>query len=333
MIVRRTDAPSYALLLGQGRSGTNHLLTLLDQSPRTHCRNEPDQVEGAALGRFRGARFFLDDGGRALLEREWDDAVAEAARCMGPRDHVAPDGKDWLSALGRRAGFPWLRLRYLVAPRLGRAGKPMDGRELRFPTWMARRGALEEALHVFKLNAASGLAEFVLERRPEARAVHIVRHPGGFAKSWLKRWVRGEGHQERGRGNQDELRDEERLRELARRDERWARLMGDIERMSALEAELWWWRYCNERIHELGSENPAYRLVVFEDLAARPVDLVREVYAFCDLPLDAVVEARVRALSRPSEGIAQAWRTDLDPEQRGTVERVLDGSPMAAWWT
>ena len=332
MIVRRTNALQYALLVGQGRSGTNYLLELLDQSPATHCRNEPDQLEGAALGRFRRARFFLDEPERDLLEREWDDAVAEAASSMGPRDHVVPGAKDWLYALGRRPGFFWLRMRYLLSHRFGGSGKPMDGREIRFPAWMAKRAELEGAFHVFKLNAASGLAEFVLARRPEARTLHIVRHPGGFAKSWWKRWVLGEGHQQRGAAGKDELQDADRLRALASRDPEWARLMGDVESMSALEAELWWWRYCNERVHELGRGSDAYRLVVFEELTAHPVEVARGVYEFCGIPYGREVETRVGALSRGSRGIAHAWREDLEPEARETVERVLDGSPMAGWW-
>ena len=52
---------AYALLLGQGRSGTNYLLHLLNQSPLTHCRNEPDEVEDSALRRLSPYRFFVDD--------------------------------------------------------------------------------------------------------------------------------------------------------------------------------------------------------------------------------------------------------------------------------
>ena len=41
---------AYALITGQGRSGTNWLLELFDASSKTFCRNEPDRLEGSPLG-------------------------------------------------------------------------------------------------------------------------------------------------------------------------------------------------------------------------------------------------------------------------------------------
>ena len=55
------DPLAYALLIGQGRSGTNYLLSLLDQSAATHCRNEPDQLDSSALSRLAEFRFFVGD--------------------------------------------------------------------------------------------------------------------------------------------------------------------------------------------------------------------------------------------------------------------------------
>ena len=39
----------YVLIAGQGRSGTNWLLQILDLSSQTHCRNEPNDCIGSAL--------------------------------------------------------------------------------------------------------------------------------------------------------------------------------------------------------------------------------------------------------------------------------------------
>src|SRR5262245_19597469 len=204
----------YALLIGQGRSGTNYLLSLLDQSAATHCRNEPDQLDSSALAGLVDFRFFVDDERR--LSELYEPAVRQAARCVGPRDHMADVEKDWLRRGRRRAGYFWLRQRYRAVERLLRRRKPMDGKELVFPGWMVDPDALARSFHVFKLNAAIGVGTWALGARPAARVLHIVRHPGGFAKSWLKRWVRGEGGMDRGQGNADRLRDEDRLREAAR---------------------------------------------------------------------------------------------------------------------
>jgi hypothetical protein len=329
--VDSASAPRHALLVGQGRSGTNFLLELLDQSPATHCRNEPDQLDQSALARLTPFRFFVDDPAR--LAQLFDAAVERAAACVGPRDHTPEVEKDWLRRGARGAGYFYLRQRYRVVERLVRRQKPMDGRELPFPRWMADRARLARSFHVFKLNAAVGVGAWALREHLATRVLHIVRHPGGFAKSWWKRWVHGEGGMDRGRGTADVLRDEERLRELARRDPAWARLLGDVDRIERAEGELWWWRYVNEALHAAGRERASYRLVLYEDLARDPVGTSRAAYAFLGLDWDEAIERRVRAIGHGAEDIAHAWKAELDPALIAIVEKVLDGSPLAGWWS
>jgi len=318
------------LLIGQGRSGTNFLLSLLDRSPESHCRNEPDQLDRSALSRLAEFRFFVEDPAR--LGPAFDQAILEAARCIGPRDHMAEVPKDWLRGALRGLGYGYLRNRYRFVERVIRRRKPMDGRELRFPRWMIDPASLERAFHVFKLNAAVGLGSWALAERPGTRVLHIVRHPGGFAKSWLKRWVRGEGGMDRGQGTQAPLRDEERLREVAHRDPAWARRLGDIDGMSRAEGELWWWRYVNEALYEAGRSSPAYRRVLYEDLAHEPLRVTREVYEFCGLTWNEAIGAGVASIARGSERIASAWKDELEPQMVQLVEKVLDDGPMASWW-
>ncbi len=319
----------YALLLGQGRSGTNFLLALLNQSARTHCRNEPDQGDDSALAALRPFRFFVDD--EDVLEGLWDEAVHEAGLTFGPRDHVVPRSKDWLFAGARRPGFFYLRQRMLARARLDRI-KAMDVGEVRFPVWMTSSGRLERSFHVFKLNAAVGLARWMFANRPSGKAIHIVRHPGGFVKSWLARWVRGETHQERGAGDKDLLQDEERLKALAQRDSMWSKRMGDIDGMERVEAELWWWRYVNEAIHDGGLGLANYKRLLFEELAEDPLRTTEDVYAFCGLPWTDDVAAEVGRIASGSKKIARAWKDELEPSVVDVIERVLGDSPMRSWW-
>lgn len=321
---------AYLFLIGQGRSGTNFLLSLLDQSPATHCRNEPDQLDSSALARLSEFRFFVDD--EARLRALFEPALRQAARCVGPRDHMADVEKTWLRPGRRRAGYFLLRQRYRAVERLIHRRKPMDGKERLFPGWMVDAAELERSQHVFKLNAAVGLGAWALRARPEARVLHIVRHPGGFAKSWLKRWVRGEGGMDRGKGTADRLDEKERLREVARRDPRWSALFGDIDALGQAEGELWWWRYVNEALYDAGRGHSRYLRVLYEDLAHDPEAVSRHVYQAAGLAWDEVIAARVRSIATGAERIARAWKDELAPELVTLVEKVLDGSPMEAWW-
>jgi len=320
---------AYALLLGQGRSGTNYLLHLLNQSPLTHCRNEPDEVEDSALRRLTPYRFFVDEPEE--LEAVYDDAIRGAALTLGPRDHIVQYRKKWLFPGSARPGFFYLRNRYRLA-HVFRKGIAMNGREIRFPRWMTTAARLGEAFHVFKLNAAVGLASWVFENRPEAKAIHIVRHPGGFTKSWLARWVEGAWNRAPDVKARNERLARERLLELARHDEAWAKRLGDVERMDFVEVELWWWRYCGERTWEAGNGRPGYRCVIFEELAHDPAAIARDVYELCGLPWDDWLAERITAISSRSSKIASAWKDELDDDVVHTIERVLQDSVMSSWW-
>ena len=330
MDARAREPLEYALLIGQGRSGTNFLLSLLDQSPATHCRNEPDQLDRSAMSRFGEFRFFVRDAAR--LEAQFDDAVRETAHSVGPRDHMADVDKDWIVRGRRRPGYFYLRQRYRFVERLLRRRLPMDGRELWLPRWMVDHARLAKSFHVFKLNAAPGVGAWALGARPGARVIQIVRHPGGFAKSWLKRWVRGEGGMGRGQGNADALRDEDRLREVARLDPAWARILGDVGAIGRAEGELLWWRYVNETLNRAGHGAPNYHLVLYEDLARDPLRVGRDVFGFCGLPWNDDVARRIGSIAGGAEKIARAWKDELEPELVALVEKVLHGSSMEHWW-
>ena len=331
MVSRAGLAPlDYALLVGQGRSGTNFLLGLFDQSPLTHCRNEPDQLYRSSLSALTEFRFFVDDESR--LEGVFDDAIREAARCIGPRDRVAGHAKTWIKPHTSRAGFFLLRQRYRAVERLLHRRRPMDGREIRFPRWMIDALRLERSFHVFKLNAAVGVGAWALRHRPEMRMIQIVRHPGGFVKSWLERWVNGERRHDRGTGAPDRRRDGDRLRELVRRHPAWGPLIGDVGALGRTESELWWWRYVNETLWRAGRGRPGYKLVLYEDLAARPIEVTRELFEFCGLHWDDELSARAGRLAQGADRIARAWKDELEPANVALVERVLEDSPMEGWW-
>jgi hypothetical protein len=127
--------------------------------------------------------------------------------------------------------------------------------------------------------------------------------------------------------------DEDRLREVARLDSYWARLLGDVDAMSRAEGELWWWRYVNDTLFEAGQGCPAYHRTLYEDLARDPVAVTRGAYAFARIEWDADTEARVRSIASGAERIARAWKDELEPALVELVEKVLETSPMATWWS
>ena len=75
----------YVLITGQGRSGTNWLLEILDQSRQTHCRNEPNGCAGSALSALPLGQMSCPEQ-EAKLESAWDAAIIRASsRSFGDR--------------------------------------------------------------------------------------------------------------------------------------------------------------------------------------------------------------------------------------------------------
>ena len=334
--IRETDAtmnssiaPStaqfdYVMIVGHGRSGTNWLLDVLDTSPLTHVRNEPNEIEGAPLTSL--ASPWVKRPSQPDLDARWDAAARWAADHIGNRDHHALVPKRYYHAWSTALHLP----RAMVRPRIRNAASMLSpslrAGEWPLPWWAGSQRRMCEALPVLKFTQVPGWACWVLENRPNTRVLHIVRHPGGFLNSWRNRYL--------AKHETDQVTHEnrERLRLIAAEDSGWAKRFGDIDTIALDESELWFWRYAAEVIHETGSSMPNYLFVHYEQMTADPLAWAQRVFEFCDLPWDAAIAARVTGTTGESKAIANAWRDRLSPEDIALIERILDHSPMNTWW-
>jgi hypothetical protein len=316
--------PDYILIVGQGRSGTNWLLDLLDLSPYTHCRNEADKLKNSPFVQLPSPvvqQPFDENFGQ-----QWDQAIAITASRLGERDRIGTHPKLYIYEPVRRLGGAAIldkpKLRQVlsgVIPSLGQA-------EWQVPWWFANPTALQKAALVLKLNRVPGWAEWVLRNRSKALVLHIVRHPGGFLNSAVKRYISYQDQVVVKRDN------DERLRQIIKSDPQWAERFGDIEAMSIDELELWYWCYANEVIYLAGHERPNYVHLIYEDLVASPMQFMKTIYEKCNLPWTTEIEKEISKSASRSQSIATAWHKKLQPEQVELVRRVLNGSFMAQWW-
>lgn len=317
------EAPPYAIVAGgRGRSGTNWLLSLLDQSPQTFCRKYPHRCRASPMAAIEPSLSPIAPDEPAI-ESRWDEAVRWTARRMGRFDHPIHAPKRFIHPIARDIGLPRLISRPRARRMLGLLVPALRQDEWPLPPFLGNRSELHEALPVLKVGRA---APFVLRNRPEAAVFHVVRHPGGFLNSWMKRYLNRHDPAEIAEANRL------RLHQVAEHHPEWARRLPPIDRMPVTESELWYWRFVNERIWSLGQGSPGYHQVVYEHLAQDPVPLMRNAYQRCGLRWTAAVERRIRSLCAESRDVAERWKQQLSREQIELVERVLDGSPMQQWW-
>jgi len=318
--------PDYVLIVGQGRSGTNWLLDLLDLSPYTHCRNEPNELDASPL--FQLPSPFVQHPLGDSFPQEWEQAVESTSLRMGDRDRIAIHPKSHIYEPVRRLGGALVlgkrrvrRLLSAVFPSLGQS-------EWSIPWWFANPNALKQATTILKLNSTPAWAEWVLLNRPAVIVIHIVRHPGGFLNSWEKRCVAGLGLDPVNVKKDND----ERLRKIAQSDPQWAEILEDIDAMSIEESELWYWRYVNETIYLAGHERPNYIQLIYEDLVANPLQVMKRIYEKCNLPWTTEIEQEISNSASQSQSIATAWPKKLKSKQVELVRRILKSSFMAQWW-
>jgi len=313
--VRRHD---YALIVGQGRSGTNWLLELLDRSPETFCRSEPYGAVESPFNQLSMHRWIVR-ADQSELEEHWDETIRWTRTHMGLRDRVVHVRKDHLHEASRRLGL----YRCVRGPRLraalSRVMPGLRGGEWEMPWWLGSNERLARALAVVKLVAPPGWASFVLRQRPEIPVLHIVRHPGGFLNSWSNRYLSSRDPDAVLAANLA------RLRDVVAEEPAWAGRFGDIAAMSAEESELWYWHYANDVVFRAGNSQSAYFRIVYEELVQDPVRVMRSVYEHCDLEWTNSIETAVRGTTSTAD-LAFGWRARLDPEQLRLTERFAEAA-------
>lgn len=320
-----SDEPSlnYALVAGHGRSGTNWLLELLDRAATTHCRNEPNEIPGNAFEALPSPLVTLADP--SAVEPKWSDAVAEAAAQMGDRDRAPAVSKSHLASWVKGFGLVEKLSRPRARRRLALLRPAWRGAEWPMP------GLKGVPLTVLKCDQVPGWARFVLEHdSARGRVVQIVRHPGGFLRSWRQHYLAEGDVAEVRRANVA------RLKQVAGVDPAFAAVMGDPASHDLDESELWYWRYSVELIEAAGQAllpaQNAYRRILFEELALDPLGGTREVYGWLDLDWTPDIEESVAALSKGSLTIARRAIEGLSAAERDTIDRILSGSVMEHWW-
>ncbi|HEY9888752.1 MAG TPA: sulfotransferase [Candidatus Obscuribacterales bacterium] len=333
----QTPSGNYAIITGNGRSGSNWLLTMLDTSRLTHCRNEPHGVRTSPYRQLPNPP--VDDKYAAAMLRQWDAFADWTANRMGLHDHRIIHPKDHVHRWSQVTGLAHLSAR----PRVQRALAPfipaLQRGEWQMPFWIGNQAKLSQALAIFKLiDMKAWAVEWLLQNRPDIPVIHIVRHPGGFLNSGMSRFFSTLSPQEQA---EERLLYQTYLKWGVMVYPEWAMTLGDIEAMNLAEAVAWFWRFNNEMVFRLGQHAPNYLPIIYEELVQEPFNYAQTVFKHCQLPWTPDVEARIRQglgisvwgkLEKAPTSVADSWKRKLSPELQALAQAVLSSSVMADWW-
>lgn len=325
----------YGLVLGQGRSGTNWMVDTLDASPKTFCRNEPNEASDAAMHRL--PNHWLVGSHSEELEALWDEVAYETARRMGERDHRINHPKTYVYPWAQRIGLAQASARPKIRAVVSKARRSWAGGEWPMPRWVGPGPDSDlDTVAIFKLVQTYNWAAWVLEHRPDVPVVHVVRHPCGRHDSFLRRFIEDGDPEPTRRAKVAQL------TELVAADPEWAERIGDPTNLDLAEAETWFGVYQSETIEAVGESNPNYLRIVYEHMVADPLAAAAAVFGLLGLELSHDIRVRIEADSQTSvfgsvatEASSQTdgWRGRLDADVAARIEAILATSEIAAWWS
>ena len=336
-LVNKQSLPTYGLIVGDGRSGSNWLLNILNASPVTFCRNEPQDIPQssyAALNDFEILRHDWQKFGTL-----WDAFVASTASRMGERDLRIDSGKEYVHPFAVKTGLSQVLARPKLR-RFVRAFVPVyRSGEWPLPRWMGSRQRLEAAYVLFKINGMRAwMVRRICEIRPDVPVLHIVRHPGGQLNSGMNRFFLKLNAATQA---QERQLYQAVIKEVVADMPELDGIVPELQRLDLAQTVAWFWRINNEAIYRIGQTARRYKIVVYEELAAEPRQHIRDIYTFLELPFGPDVEKRALASVGKSAShdwtgspapVIGAWKRQLSPAHKALVADVLNECPLANYW-
>jgi len=301
----------YAVIVGHGRSGTNWLHELFNNSEETYCRNEPHELLDSPISELNDDRVTIRADDSKLISR-WDELIDIISNRMSDIDPWILEKKKYFK-LGKAL---YIALRSNKLRKLLSFGfKSLKKDEWDLPTQSVKQSEWNKAYRIFKFVQSPGWAVFLLKNRAHIAVFHIVRHPGGFLNSWKNRYLSAEEEQQ---VHADNI---QRLKTVSEESTRWADVFGDINNMDLNESELWYWYYANQVIYEEGRGKAAYTLIQYEELTKHTVNVLDRLYRAIGLVITADVKNKVLASSQNSENISSSWQKKLSVSEISLCER------------
>jgi len=310
------------LVFGMPRSGTTWIGKLFDSHPDTLYRHEPDSVRRLSMPLFpekEDAPRYRDE-----LERFVASLPSlRSAKVVG-KQPLFP--KSYQSG----AGLSVYRASVAIAKVLSRIHRNIPC----FYRPAAERS--ERARLVWKSIESSGRLGVCVEALSHVRAIHVVRHPGGYVASKLR------GEAAHRFDNPIPGAESTWLLEalVAMAVGKAHGLKSDsLKQFTSAEQMAWCWVLIQEKILADIAGSDRVLTVRYEDVCAEPVAVTQRMFEFADLDWQPQTEAFIRASTQAvnadyysvfknPQASAERWRSELAPEVIERIQRILRSSSL-----
>lgn len=314
------------LVFGMPRSGTTWIGKLFDSHPDTLYRHEPDSVRRLSLPLYPETQVAPQ------YREELEQFVASLPRLRSPKvvgkQPLFP--KSYQSAVALCA--------YRVSVTFAKATSRVQRNVPCFYRPTAERS--EQVRLVWKSIESPGRLGVCMESLPDARAIHLMRHPCGYVASVL----RGEAGR-RFDGLTPSAEDLWLLKMLLATSAGKTRglSLDDVERLTPEERLAWRWVLTQEKILADVARCGRVLTLRYEDVCAEPLVMTRQMFEFTGLDWQSQTEDFIRASTQPtnqtmdtdyysvfkrSQASAGRWREELAPQVIERILRIFRTSPL-----
>lgn len=307
--------PPIILLFGMPRSGTTWIGKIFDSHPATLYRHEPD-----SWGLLNGVPLLADPE-QAAAYRSIIELFAASLPTMRQTKVSASMpifSKHYYSPLT-------FQLR-----RLGVVGAKLASRlfgECPAPDFVGAR-SLAQTNVVWKSIESAGRLGIIARILDNSRGFLLLRHPCGYAASVL----RGES-QKRFTGGTPTSEDYDMFAMLleTRQAKKHGLTLDSLKALTPIERLAWRWALFNEKALEDIENLPRCMAVRYEDVCERPLETVKQMFAFAGLPWDMQTEQFIGSSTsqqndayysvfKDPRKAANRWRESLTAED---IARVM----------
>jgi len=310
-------------VVGGGRSGTTFLGKLLDSHPEVLYRHEPDSVLVNTEIPFvphRDEMQRFEASARAYLETLCHVSATKVSGQAPFFDKVYRSGTQ--------------KKCFLTGLYLAKAVERLAGPLMRRPLPVAdfiRGGMDDRIVHVIKSVDSPWRTVLFSNAMPNARFIHIVRHPCAVVNSRLR------GIESKLMGSKTYL----KPAFSAGMADGYPFTLEEMEARSFEEKTAFLWMICNQWIHDSMAGRPGYFMVCYEDLCRELEATTRRLFDFAGLSWNAQTEAFIHALQstdardvgyfnvmRAPLASLDKWRSQLSGEQIERIERLVSLSEL-----
>jgi len=314
------------LVFGMPRSGTTWIGKLFDSHPDTLYRHEPDSVRRLSFPLYPEIETAPEY--REELERFVASLPQMRSAKVVGKQPLFP--KSYQSATG------------LYAYRMGVSVAKVASRVNRnFPCLCRPTAAGREQMRVvWKSIESPGRLGVCVAVLPDARAIHLMRHPCGYVASVL----RGEMASRFG----DLIPSSEDLWVfkallVTNTGKTYGLSLEDIKQLTPEERLAWRWVLTQEKILSDVARCERVLTVRYEDVCANPLATTRRMFEFTGLGWQPQTERFIVASTHAAEtdyysvfknprASAERWRSELAPQVIERILRILRISPVSAFY-